>query len=102
MAEITEEQVRHVGLLSRLNLTDEEIVRFTADLKNILHHVEKLNELDTEGIEPTSHALRLTNVFREDVVRESLTNEVALANAPDSEDECFKVPAILQEGATGA
>ena len=102
MSEITEEQVRHVGLLSRLNLSDEEVKHFTTDLKNILHHVDTLSELDTQGIEPTSHALKLVNVFREDDIRTSLTNDEALMNAPDSEDGCFKVPAVLQEEGAGA
>ena len=97
MSEITKEQVRHVALLARLSLSEEEIEHFTADLQSILRHVDKLNELNTEGIEPTSHALKLANVFREDVVKESLSNEMTLANAPDSEDGYFKVPAILQE-----
>lgn len=96
MAEITEEQVRHVGLLSRLSLSDEEVRHFTTDLINILQHVDKLDELDTNGVEPTSHALKLSNVFRDDTVRPSLTNDQAMANAPSHEDGCFKVPAVLQ------
>jgi len=94
---ISEETVRHIALLSRLECTDEEIRAFAADLNEILEYVEKLKELDTTGIEPTTHALRQKNVFREDVTRPSLTNEQALANAPESEAGHFKVPQIIQE-----
>ena len=97
MAELTEEQVRHVALLSRLDLTDEEIAHFRKDLGNILDYVEKLGELDTADVPPTSHSFKMENVFREDDVRPSLSNEEALANAPDAEDACFKVPAVIQD-----
>jgi aspartyl-tRNA(Asn)/glutamyl-tRNA(Gln) amidotransferase subunit C len=96
--EITPEVVRHVALLSRLELEPGEAERYAGELDKILHYVEKLKELDTTNVEPTSHSFRMENVFREDVVRPSLTNEEALANAPDSEEGCFKVPAVLQEG----
>lgn len=98
MEEITPELVRHVALLSRLELAEGEAEKYAKDLDNILHYVQKLSELDTSDVPPTSHSLALKNVFREDVVRPSLANEAALANAPEHEDECFKVPAVLQEG----
>ena len=98
MAHITPELVRHVALLSRLELTDSEVQGFVKDLDSILGYVEKLSELDVSDVPPTSHSFRLSNVFREDDIRPSLTNEEALANAPESEDGCFKVPAVLQEG----
>ena len=98
MAELSEEQVRNVAMLSRLELTDDEIRHFTKDLGSILGYVEQLNELDTSTVPPTSHSFHVENVFREDIVRKSLSNEEALANAPDHEDECFKVPAVLQDG----
>lgn len=94
---ISEEQVRHVAHLSRLDLGDDEIGRFTKDLNEILDYVAKLGELDTEDVEPTSHAIRLVNVFREDEPRPSLTNDEALANAPEREGPFFKVPQIIQE-----
>lgn len=97
MSEITEQTVRHVALLSRLELTDEEVAHFTKDLRRIVDYVEKLGELDLTGIEPTSHSLKLENVFRDDVVRPSLTAAEAMANAPDSEADCFKVSAVLQD-----
>jgi aspartyl-tRNA(Asn)/glutamyl-tRNA(Gln) amidotransferase subunit C len=95
---VDESEVRHIALLSRLECSDEEIRKFAGDLNSILGHVEKLKDLDTGAIEPTAHALRLTNVFREDAVRPSLSNEQALANAPESEEGHFKVPPIIQEG----
>ena len=98
MQEITPEVVRHVALLSRLELAPGEAEQYAGELDKILHYVEKLKELDTSSVEPTSHSFRMENVFREDVVRPSLSNEQALGNAPDSEDGCFKVPAVLQEG----
>lgn len=97
MAEVTPETVRHVALLSRLELSETEIETFARDMTNILGYVDKLSELDVANIEPTSHSLKLSNVFREDVVKPSLSNEDALANAPESEDGYFKVPAVLQE-----
>lgn len=97
MHEITPEVVRHVALLSRLELGEGEAESYAADLDKILHYVEKLAELDTTDVPPTSHSFKITNVFREDAVRPSLSNEAALANAPEAEDECFRVPAVLQD-----
>ena len=94
---VSEETVRHIALLSRLECSDEEIRAFAADLNEILEYVEKLKELDTRGVEPTTHALRQKNVFRDDVPRASLTHEQALSNAPESEAGHFKVPQIIQE-----
>lgn len=94
---ISEEQVRHIALLSRLECSDEEIHGFARDLNSILEYVEKLNELDTEAVPPTTHALRQTNVFREDIPRQSLSNDKALQNAPAREKGHFKVPQIIQE-----
>jgi aspartyl-tRNA(Asn)/glutamyl-tRNA(Gln) amidotransferase subunit C len=96
MARITEEEVRHVALLSRLYFSDEEIKGFARDLNNILAYVEQLNELDTSGVEPTSHALKMSNVFRPDEVVAPPSVEDMLSNAPESESQCFKVPKIIQ------
>lgn len=95
--DISLDLVRHVALLSRLQLTDEEIQHFAADLNNILRYVDKLSELDTSGVPATSHSFQMENVFREDSVHQSLSNEDALQNAPEAEDGCFKVPAVIQE-----
>jgi aspartyl-tRNA(Asn)/glutamyl-tRNA(Gln) amidotransferase subunit C len=92
------EQVRQVGLLARLELTEDEIQVYRGTLNAILSHVRSLDELDTSTVEPTSHSLRLVNVFREDMARPSFTVEQVLQNAPESEDDCFRVPAVIQEG----
>ena len=97
MAKISEDDVRHVALLSRLYFTDEEIRQFTKDLNSILNFVEKLRELDTKAIEPTSHSLKLSNVIREDIITSPLPVDEALANAPEVEIGCFRVPKIIQE-----
>ena len=94
---ISPEDVRHVALLSRLHFTDEEIEDFTRVLNSILEYFAKLNKLETTDIPPTSHSLKMQNVFREDAVTGSLSVKDAIANAPESEVNCFKVPKIIQE-----
>jgi aspartyl-tRNA(Asn)/glutamyl-tRNA(Gln) amidotransferase subunit C len=93
---ISLENVRHVAKLSRLNLTSAEEELMTEQLNAILHYAEKLNELDTDDVEPTTHVLHVSNVMREDEVRPSLTLEQVMRNAPEEEDGQFKVPAILE------
>ena len=87
--------VEHVARLARLELSEEEKAQFTVQLNAILKYAEKLNELDTESIEPTSHVIPLMNVMREDEPRPSWPVEDVLKNAPDEEDGQFKVPAVL-------
>ncbi len=94
---IDEAQVRKVAKLSRLELTNAEVEEFTGQLSAILDYVEKMNELDTSGIEPLAHCLPVSNVLREDYVRESLGTEKALANAPQRDGDFFKVPKILDD-----
>jgi aspartyl-tRNA(Asn)/glutamyl-tRNA(Gln) amidotransferase subunit C len=94
---ISKQQVQHVAALSRLKLTEEEIEQFTNQLNAILKFAEKLNELDTENVEPTSHVLPMSNVLRDDEVRPSLPREKALQNAPDQKDGLFRVPAVFEE-----
>ena len=89
---IDRDQVLHVAKLARLKLTDDEVDRMAAELSKILGHVETMNELDLEGVEPTSHVVDLTNVLREDVPRPCLPRERALAGAPDVADGGFRVP----------
>jgi aspartyl-tRNA(Asn)/glutamyl-tRNA(Gln) amidotransferase subunit C len=89
---IDRDQVLHVARLARLRLTDEELERMPAELSKILDHVEKMDELDFEGVEPTSHVVDVTNVLREDLPRPSLPRERALAGAPDVADGGFRVP----------
>jgi aspartyl-tRNA(Asn)/glutamyl-tRNA(Gln) amidotransferase subunit C len=95
---IDQAQVRKVAKLSRLELTEAEVEEFTGQLSAILDYVEKLSELDTEGVEPLAHCLPISNVFRRDEIRESLGTEKTLANAPQRNGEFFKVPKILDDG----
>jgi aspartyl-tRNA(Asn)/glutamyl-tRNA(Gln) amidotransferase subunit C len=93
---ITMKEVEHVARLARLELTDEEKERMRAQLDSILTYIDKLNELDTSAVEPTSHVLPMMNVFRDDEVRPSLSQEETLANAPDRQELFFRVPRILE------
>ncbi len=93
---ITAKEVRHVADLARLELSPEEVELFTGDMNRILDYMDQLDELDTGGVEPTSHVLALKNVFREDVVGESLTVDEVLANAPRREKGHFVVPKIIE------
>jgi aspartyl-tRNA(Asn)/glutamyl-tRNA(Gln) amidotransferase subunit C len=89
---IDRDQVLHVARLARLRLTDEALERMPGELSKILEHVEKMGELDLEGVEPTSHVVALQNVLREDEPRPCLPREKALAGAPDVVDGGFRVP----------
>ena len=94
---IDKTQVKKVAKLSRLELTETEIEEFTGQLSAILGYIEKMNELDTDDVEPLAHCLPVSNVFREDCVKESLGTEKTLANAPQRDGEFFKVPKILDD-----
>ncbi len=94
---IDADQVRKVAKLARLALTDAEVEEFTGQLGAILGYVEKMNELNTTGVEPLAHCLPISNVFRADEVRESLGTEKTLANAPDRDGSFFRVPKILED-----
>jgi aspartyl-tRNA(Asn)/glutamyl-tRNA(Gln) amidotransferase subunit C len=89
---IDREQVLHVARLARLRLSDEEVEAMTGELSKVLDHIEKISELDLEGVEPTSHVVELENVLRDDVPRPSLPREKALEQAPDSDGSGFRVP----------
>ena len=88
--------IKYVAHLARLALTPEEEEKLTGQLGNILHYIEKLNQIDVSNVEPTSHAVPLVNVTREDAVRPSLTNEDALRNAPSKANGLFLVPKIVE------
>jgi len=90
---ITRDEVLHVARLARLALTEDEIAKFQEQLSAILEAVSKVDELDLADVEPTAHPLDLANVWASDEVQPSLPLEDALANAPDSEDGYFRVPA---------
>lgn len=93
---ITMKDVEHVAELARLELTESEKAQFTEQMNTILKYVDKLNELDTAGIEPTTHVLSLVNRMRDDTVRPSLPIEKVHLNSPEEEDGHFKVPAVLE------
>ncbi|MCS1352048.1 Asp-tRNA(Asn)/Glu-tRNA(Gln) amidotransferase subunit GatC [Mechercharimyces sp. CAU 1602] len=94
---ISSTDVKHIANLARLTLTEEEVTNYTSQLNDILQFADKLNELDTSDVEPTSHVLPLVNVLREDEVRPSLTREEALKNAPDQKDGQVRVPAVFED-----
>lgn len=89
---IDREQVHHVARLARLQLTEEEVGRMAEELSKVLDHIEKISELDLEGVPPTSHVIAIENALRPDEPRPSLPPEVALAQAPDTDGEGFRVP----------
>jgi len=92
---ISRKDVEHVAKLARLELTESEITTFVGQIGDILDHVDSLKKVDTQGVVGTSHAISLTNAFREDDVSESSDRDASLANAPESEDGCFVVPKII-------
>lgn len=90
------EDVRHIMMLARINLTDKEIERFSRQLSDIVQYISQLKEINTEGIEPTSHVIPLNNVFREDLIQPSAHRNEMLQNAPDSNDKFYIVPKIIE------
>jgi len=94
MEKISKDDVRYVAKLAELEFGDKDIEKFTSQLSRILDHIANISSADTEGVPPTSHVLDIKNVFREDVVKESISQESALENAPDRESDGFKVPKI--------
>lgn len=93
---ITLETVEYVAGLARLNLTQQEKEMMSAQMGDILDYMDKLNSIDTTGIAPLEHVEHMTNIFREDVVKDSFDREQILANAPDKEAGAFKVPKIVE------
>jgi len=97
VATIDKKIVKHVALLSRLELSDKELETYSKQLASILSYIDKLKEVDTKDVQPTSHALAsLKNVFREDLNRPSLKTDEVLKNAPSKEGDFFKVPQIIE------
>jgi len=94
---IDRKDVEHVARLTRLALTDAELERMREQLNSILAHLDTLRAVPTEGIEPTSHAVDVVNVMREDDVTPCLPQSAALANAPDPSGQFFRVPRIIEE-----
>jgi aspartyl-tRNA(Asn)/glutamyl-tRNA(Gln) amidotransferase subunit C len=98
MSTITKADVEYVAGLAQLALDDAAKERLVHEMGEILAYMDQLNTLDTESVEPMMHAMEMTNVFREDVVGESLSRDAALKNAPLHDDEYFLVPRILEGG----
>lgn len=97
MSVITPQQVKHLAELARIEMTPRELEAMAAELDVIVHSVEDLSEIITSDTPPTSHPIALSNVFREDTVGQTLTQDEALSGAPDAQDGKFRVPAILDE-----
>ena len=92
---ITKDEVMHVANLARLDMDEASIDKFADQIGTILEYVDVLNRVDTQGVTPTSHAISLTNVFREDQEKKTLGRDQALANAPQKEDGNFVVPKVI-------
>ena len=87
--------VKHVAKLARLAIPEEDLPRVTQQLDSILHYVDQLKQANVDGVEPMAHAVRLTNVLREDEPQPALSTEAALQNAPDTDGPFFKVPKVI-------
>ena len=94
---LSKEQVEHIARLARVGVTDEDVERFSHQLSDVLEYFERLDEVDTDDVPPTSHTLPLHNVMREDEAQPSYDVEAILANAPDQEERRFRVRVILEE-----
>ena len=93
---ISEKSVENVARLARLHLNPSDLKIMTSQMDAILGYVDKLNELDTDGVEPMAHAVPMSNAFREDEIGQSLKIERALQNAPVADETCFKVPKVIE------
>lgn len=93
---ITLETIDYVAILAKLDLTSEEKLQAQKDMSNMLDYIDKLNELDTTGVEPMSHVFQVTNVFREDVVANGDDSAAILSNAPASKQGMFQVPRTVE------
>ncbi|MCK9425615.1 MAG: Asp-tRNA(Asn)/Glu-tRNA(Gln) amidotransferase subunit GatC [Ignavibacteriaceae bacterium] len=92
---VTKQEVEKIAELARLEFNENEIAHLTNEMNQILHHMDKLNELDTSNVEPLLHPIEVKNVFREDELKESINREDALKNAPEKDEEFFKVPKVI-------
>ena len=94
--EITKKDIEHIADLSLLNLSEQEIERYTKDMQDIVSFAEQVNEVDTEGVDISAFALDTSNVFRKDEVRESLERESLLQNAPSTNGEAYQIPSMME------
>ena len=92
---VSKEDVEKIAKLAKLKFSDEELENFTPQMNEILNYMDKLNELDTENVEPLSHPVEQINVFREDKLKQSISTEDALKNAPSKDEQFFKVPKVI-------
>jgi aspartyl-tRNA(Asn)/glutamyl-tRNA(Gln) amidotransferase subunit C len=99
MSSISRDDVAHVARLARLSFTDQELDRFTSQLRQILTHAEQVSDLVTDDVPPTAHAIPIVNVLREDEIKPSLSQQKALSTAPSVEQDRFRVPRILEDEA---
>lgn len=93
---VKKEDIFHVATLARLEVEKDEAELLTGDMNDILNYIERLAELNTDNVEPTSHAMEVNNAFREDLLKKDFTIEEAMANAPNSENNSFKVPKVIE------
>ena len=93
---LTPDEVKRIARLARVGLSDDEVAHFQVQLSEILDYFQRLREVDTEGLPPTAHTLAMQNVMRDDEPRPSFDKEEVLANAPQREDDLFRVRAILE------
>ena len=93
---ITKEEVKYVAHLAHLEFDQEEEDMFTVQLNDILNYIDKLNQVDTDGVPPMTHTMAMHNAFREDVIIPSLTNEIALGNASEIRGSSFRVPKVIE------
>jgi aspartyl-tRNA(Asn)/glutamyl-tRNA(Gln) amidotransferase subunit C len=94
---VGKKEIEKIAELARLKFSDEELENFAHQMNEILSYMDKLNELDTENIQPLSHPIEQINIFREDTVKSSISTKEALKNAPDKDEKFFKVPKVIQD-----
>ena len=94
---VTKNDVKKIAELARLEFTETELENYTTEMNKMLDYVDKLNELNTQNVQPLSHPIENTNVFREDEVKQSTNRVEALKNAPDKSSEHFKVPKVISQ-----
>ncbi|MCS7053287.1 MAG: Asp-tRNA(Asn)/Glu-tRNA(Gln) amidotransferase subunit GatC [Ignavibacterium sp.] len=93
---VPKEEIIKIAKLAKLKLNDNEIEKFTSQFNQILDYMKKLNEINTDEVQPLSHPLEINNVMRDDELKDSIPRELALSNAPDKDDKFFKVPKVIK------
>ncbi|MCX7611398.1 MAG: Asp-tRNA(Asn)/Glu-tRNA(Gln) amidotransferase subunit GatC [Ignavibacterium sp.] len=93
---VPKEEIIKIAKLAKLKLNDNEIEKFTYQFNQILDYMKKLNEINTDEVQPLSHPIEINNVMRDDELKDSIPRELALSNAPDKDDKFFKVPKVIK------